>query len=298
MQVSGIQYNPFVQNRYKKPSFRGWERQVYKEISPRNPFITEISHRNNTSVFRNGREIPDMIDDAIDLFRWIPFVNTHIYGCSNGAESYSMLIYTDSKYGEKILSKFLPLRAKDFDAEAILRAKRKTLPITSDEFYRINNFTGGNFNKYFDGKRIGIYPNIDYKNYSGMSYISKIFDKEISTADSWIGGREVRLKEDYARLIQYDVANILDDYKTICPDEPSLVSARNFWPYLGLNNVRNLAKNLGKQMKKGSVLFVGDYDTSWLVNPLRKNPLDLVKLLKDNGFEPYGKTGLVFVKVT
>ena len=71
---------------------------------------------------------------------------------------------------------------------------------------------------------------------------------------------DAEFNKDYAKYIDYEVSDILTDYKKVKPSE-SLVMARNFLPYLGgKDKAYELIINLSKLMHKKSLLVVGDYD--------------------------------------
>lgn len=282
MQINIIQ--PYSFNSNKKPSFGGWERVVYKQTS--NVFAEELNHRNNTYIFRDGHIIPSIVDFMVFRYMDTPKVNTYVYGCSNGSEPYSVLMSMISRYGEEMGQKFTKIKAFDYDSEAIIKAKSKYLPISIEEFEKICDYTLGKFNKFFDGESIGISK--DFNRYLNKDTVFNVFGESKRFEDSIIIGKEVRLRDKYADMIEYSVANILDDYKNIEPDN-SVVFARNFWPYLTTNERSKLAKNLGNQLNDTSMLVLGNFDMNSVAG--------ITNLLGKNGFIRTGKTEPIFEKI-
>ena len=53
MRIQSIQTSNFQdKTKFKKVSFNAWEREVFKV--PKDSFIKELKHRNDTSFFRDG----------------------------------------------------------------------------------------------------------------------------------------------------------------------------------------------------------------------------------------------------
>jgi chemotaxis methyl-accepting protein methylase len=143
-----------------------------------------------------------------------------------------MQLYSSSD--SKTADKFVPIKARDYDPEAIKMAKSGVLPIQGYEIEKIQEYTRGKFNEFFD--------------------VTKEF--QLKTREMM----HIPLKKDYTDKIEFSIANITDDYKNISPDN-SVVFARNFMPYLkSRRTIIELIKNLGEKLKDGSCLVVGDFD--------------------------------------
>jgi chemotaxis methyl-accepting protein methylase len=161
-----------------------------------------------------------------------------------------------SSKNKEFAQKFTPIIAKDYDPEAIKMAKSGKLPIQSYEVERIQTSTNGKFREFFDAPQ-------------KLQFIGK-------------ENIEVSLNREYSNLIDYSVANIIEDYKTIQPED-SCVFVRNFLPYLkDRTTVQRLIKDLGNHLAEGSYLAVGDFDHKGLSS----NRINLQELLEIAGFQP------------
>lgn len=275
---------------YKTPMFGTW----YRSVMATDKFTSAVAYRNNTTLFRGDTEIPQIMDAIVKLHKNTSKIHTRFYGCSFGAEPYSSYMYLLSKYGENILSKFLPFKAMDIDKFAITKAKKGILPVSEEEFFRVQEYTGGKFNKFFNGKEIGI-PDRPIGQYE-FTFIDYIFDRGVyGENDYHEDGPRVRLNRKYLRDIQYSVADVMKDYKNIEP-ENSVTGLRNFLPYLEDEDIIKLVTDLGKHLKKDSCIILGSYD----FNPDRHYCFRLTDLFFDNEFTklPTGLgTSFVFKKI-
>ena len=89
-----------------------------------------------------------------------------------------------------------------------------------------------------------------------LYYEKEKFSIETRTAN-------VAIKKELYDFVDFDVADILTDYKNILPDN-TVVFARNFWPYLTRDIAwsvqKNLLNNLYQQLGKNSYLVIGEFD--------------------------------------
>lgn len=247
-----------IQNNYCSPKFGYWQREVFKTTTT--PVLQELKHRNDTRFYRDGGRWYRIVNMLTEKYKKTPKVNTYCYGCSNGSEPYTFLMELMSVCDKAIVQKFLPIIAKDYDEVAINMAKSNKLPIGASEQNVIKQYTGSSIDKYFDKASCSE----DLEDYYSA--------KPILTNN-----------------VQFGVADILEDYKNIEPNN-TIVFARNFWPYLSDENQKELATNLGHHLGKNSTLIIGDYD---LINHKSNNYIPA--LLWDAGFNPTDKD-TIFVK--
>lgn len=247
-----------IQNNYYSPKFGSWHREVFKPAS--DTVLQELKHRNDTRFYRDGSRWYRIVNMLTEKYKKTPKVNTYCYGCSNGSEPYTFLMELMSICDKTIVQKFLPIIAKDYDEVAINMAKSNKLPIGPCELSNINQYTGNSIDKYFDKA-----PSTG----NSKTYYSA---KPILTDN-----------------VQFSVADVLEDYKNIEPDN-TIVFARNFWPYLSDEKQKELATNLGQHLGKNSTLIIGDFD---LVNLKSNNYIPV--LLWNAGFNPTDKD-TIFVK--
>jgi hypothetical protein len=121
------------------------------------------------------------------------------------------------------------------------------------EFFKIQKYTNGHFKDFFENGE------------------PKFKEKE---------NLQIPLKKKFLDKINFSIADVTLDYEKIEP-ENSLVSIRNFLPYLGSrSNVIELIKNLGEHLKSGSNVMVGNFDHKGL----SEHRINLKELLEIAGF--------------
>lgn len=258
MRIQPIQsYGNIPTRRNNPPMFRSWEREVFS--TSKDTLLKELKHRNDTSFFRDGRFWSSLAYYMLYKYRSTDKVNVYNYACSDGSESYSFLMTLIANWGIENAEKFLPIKAMDYDSVAIEKAKSgiyKIRDYESDRIFKLTNEKADMFlDRYVVDNKILVIP-----------------------------------KEILRNNVEFKVANILEDYKNIKP-ENSIVFARNFWPYLKQDAV-DLVKKLASQMKQNSTLVLGDYD----IAGCKLNGLDLAELLQDYGFKTPLISHLIFEK--
>ena len=213
MQIHSIQnYNKYLQ---PSPTFGKWYRTVYQGETP---LTQKILHKNNTWLYREESFWRLLCYHLAKRFNNIEHINVYNYACSNGMETYTFLMELISNYKEDFVKKFLPIKAMDYDPIAIAEARTGILEIENIEKDKINEYTRGQFNRFFE--------------------------KIPNTKSSY------RVQRELTDNVIFSVADIREDYKKIEPIN-SLVLARNFWPYLGKQMPLNkMAKKLYEQMDK------------------------------------------------
>ncbi len=248
-------------NSYNAPTFGHWNRSVYKNTPSG---FKQLIHRNDTSFFRyiknaqdgNSRNYWDSLIKYIgQKYANTPKVNVYNYACSDGSEPYSFLMSMMTNFTENICNKFGTIQARDYDVEAINKAKIGIYSVIQKEFERILECTNHREKRFFEI----LDSNFDSeKNYN----IYKLSPKNILTSK-----------------IDFKVANILKDYKNI-KKKNCIVSAKNFWPYLK-EDIPILAEKLSKQMGENSLLILGDFDRRGCYN----FNIDICRLLISKGFK-------------
>lgn len=221
-----------LNNTNKNCNFKNWNREVYAKSL--NLKSKQLLYRNDTSFFRDRDYWPKLLNYLIEKFKNIPKVNVYNFGCSDGSEPLSFIMYFLSNKSKEIQDKFLPVKAFDIDNDAINRIKTKfPYRVTDIEMNRINEYTNGNFNNFF--KHI---PNTE-------NYIAN--DILYSKIDAKIG-------------------DIKKEYKNIEPNN-SIIFARNFWPYIeGMERRQIVLNKLSERLNNNSYLVIGEYDirgTGW-----------------------------------
>ncbi|GEM_PF-2049532 len=234
-----MRVNSINNQQYTNPAFGSFYRNVY--LPTEGGLTQKVLHRNNTWLFRPSTEYWSALTFfLIDKYKNVPKVNIYDYACSSGHEAYSIVMQFISKLGVQKAEKFFPVIAKDYDEFVINMAKTGKFDLDPSEHNLINRVTCGNADDFVK-----------------LDHMHEYWNDENSQCIGSIGVYNATplLKD----RVNFSVANILDDYKNIKPDN-SVVFARNFWPYLELGKQRELAENLYNHLGENSVLIIGDYE--------------------------------------
>ena len=210
-----------------------------------------LKYRGDTRICRDDLYFPEVVDFLDKKYKDATKVNVIMHACSNGEEVYSFLGVLVSRLGEKS-SKFLPVSARDFDAEHLKLAKKGVYQITKSEYMLANNYMNGNFYTYFD--------------YLPNKIIKDPLLKYTNT---------VKVNDMLKTLVNFQQSDILEDSKRT-DFKNTILFARNFWPYLSNVQRHELARTLSKNMDSSSTLIVGDFD---------EEEANISALLKMYGFE-------------
>lgn len=253
-----------IDNYNRNVNFKAWIRRVDKI---NNCGQKVLSHCNTTCFFRPDFGWEKATKFIIEKYKDLPKVNVYNYGCSNGSEIYSFLMYLESNYGENILNKFSPIIAKDFDNFAIEVAKKGILSANIEELNNINKYTHNKFLNYFD------------------------IDKEFSFKNDVV----IKPKKNLSDKVFFETADILKDYKNIKPNN-SIVFARNFWIYLSDEDRKELAKNLYNHLGENSLLILGSHDNHQNYQNTFRSPLNMLKIAGFKQLDPLKLDTYIFTK--
>lgn len=214
-------------NTNNKPSFKYWYRNVYHYPNMQK----KVLYRNDTCFFRDEGLWCDVIDSLVKEFKDVSKINVRFYGSSNAEEIFTFLMRLIVSYPKEIVNKFTNVIARDIDPLTIEKA-RGFHTISADEKRAINSYTNNNFDRFISLNKL------EESNGQPLYTISnELYDK-----------------------IDLGVADIREDYKNIKPSY-NFISMRNFFPYFETWMERQqLLRNIGKQMKSNSFIFVGEFD--------------------------------------
>ena len=257
-----------IQNNYCQPktsfkSYDGFVRGTNRELF--NIGADNCMYKINSELMRPSVGYMIKLFDFIkDFYKNIKKVNLYSYGCSYGSEPTSFLMTMLSFWNENDCMKMFPVIAKDINPMAIDHAKRGTIILDDYEINKCmnNSIDIHEFAYYMDDAKENMYGDPQY---------------------------EYKLRPCIRKNIKYSVANILEDYKNIKPNN-SIVSARNFWPYLRVDKQKELADKLSKQLRENSLLITGDFDNSYIYQRT-----GISKLVQDYGFKPISECDNVFI---
>lgn len=260
---------------YYNPNFKYWERTVIGQS------------KNDTFTYRDKGWWVRFCNYINHFFKDSTKVNVYNWGCSDGEESATFVMQMFSNFPDTA-EKFTPVYAKDYDPLAIKTAKEYTLPLCIDEIYDINYYTNNKLDEFLTNipdyyKQLINMSRIDLGHY--LCKYKELKDKV----------HHAKFSEKYTKYIDYEVSNIMEDYKIIKPKE-SLVIMRNLLPYLepetlhftyfGHDNVHYLLENLSNQMQEKCVIALGRMD-------LHENQV-LNNCIKSFGFEASNVWGVYY----
>lgn len=230
-----------IQKIQSNTSFKSWQREVYKKTQ--SGMITELKHRNDTWFYRGSFDYNYFPKFLEEFFQNVEKVNTYFYGCSDGSDAYSFMMPMILQLKEKAM-KYFPIKALDYDNDAIQKAKYGLLNIENDEKDKIEYYTNKKMSDFLENKK------------------DKLYKPKSILSDNII----------------FKNGDITKDYRKIKPNN-TILAARNFWPYLEIEDRRTLAQKLYNHMGEKSLLIVGEYDLQeWDVN--------LNSMLYKIGWEP------------
>ena len=92
-------------------------------------------YKNHTTFFRNDRFWNGLTYFLTEHFKNTKKVNVYSFGCSDGSEPYTFIMRMLNSF-EKKPEKFFPIIARDFDSEAIQRAKRNNYFLTNGYHFK------------------------------------------------------------------------------------------------------------------------------------------------------------------
>lgn len=207
-------------------NFRGFSRTVYK--TGKCATDENILHRNNTWFFRKDLNWKMFADFLKNKFNTTEKVHTFVHACSDGREAYTLLMALDSVLDEKEVEKFCPIIAKDYDLFAINQARKNFFEIDDIEKSRINYYTNGKFDEYFEST-------------------SKLENRYKAT------------KKLTDRVV-FEQGDFTKEYNKL-PQENCVLLVRNCWPYFSITNQYTLPNKLCEHFEKNSAIVIGGFDS-------------------------------------
>ena len=216
-------------------SFSGFITKEHKMQFEKGQFIDtvtgQIYNRHKTQWARNDIDWCKFQQYLKQKYKTIDNVDILIFACSTGEEAYTMAIILNKLYPD---SKF-KIKAFDIDEDTIKKCNSdKKHGILVDEYelngfeYRLN-IKHDEACKYFQKVPCG------YKNF-------------------------YRLNEDILQCVEFEKANILTSLDTINSSKPTILMARNMWPYVDSKFYQEFADELYKKMFPNSIVIVGRFD--------------------------------------
>lgn len=226
---------------YTSVGFQGNNRRVTDKTGA-------LLYKTTTYFFRNDLDWDKFINLLISKYQNTPRVNLIDHICSNGPETYSLIMKLLTRLGINA-EKFFPIQAKDINKENILSAQNGGgMGISNEDIYRINYYTNNNINNF-----------LNFKPSQNPEHQLAVTAKPI-------------LKN----RVQFSQGDIFQDIENI-PGKNTVLLCRNFWMYLKEDECELLAKKLGSKFDNTSLIVLGEHD----INKSRA-----AEYLKKYGFIP------------
>lgn len=218
-----------------------------KEMKFTNSKKGQILCSNTTDFFRDDIYWGWLARNLNTLFPKDKKVNVYNFACSDGSEAYTLAISLIEKLGEKEAQRFFPIKATDIDPYIIEEAKSGRVFAEEYDIEKLKEETGNNIEKYFTMKKVE-------------------------------NGYILEAKDILKNNIEFSRGDFLSGLDNI-EKENNLILCRNFWAYLGEDEIIKCTKKLHKKLDESSIILIGHYDL-------------------DNGYPPSFLTELSFDCVT
>lgn len=177
-------------------------------------------------------------------------VNIYNAACSDGTEPFTLIMSLLKVNGKEKSEKFFPIEAFDLNTRLVKKAKTGEIHFLPG-LYGVIDFLNLKFRTLFGDTRF-----LSYKKQKH-------------------GGFGVKMNDDVRRMVNFRVGNVISKVRNI-EGENTVFLCRNMWMYLTAAERIKLAEKLGQNLKKNSVVVLGQYDLS---------NSNARKLLLKNGFE-------------
>ena len=248
MQVNYINCNSY-DNSYKynnrTTDFKARSTKVLKENG-------DIAYRTLSNFYRADLNWRRFVDYIINKYKNVDKVNIINHACSAGYETYSLLMLLINTLGEENCKKFFPIIARDVDNDVIKYAKKGKLEATPAEYGFAYNF-GSVFQSHY-------YKEDIFNDYCKVSRLKKPSNYD-DLKDDDCGANEYLISF-YPKLknyINFQQSDVFND-KDLINKENTILLLRNVWPYFGDDGIDKLIDFLAKNMKKSSLLVIGNFD--------------------------------------
>ena len=180
-------------------------------------------------------------------------VNFIVYASSTGEEPYSLEILLNKIYGS-----YVPIKAFDISQSII------------DE--NIKHQKEGVIIELKDARKIFDTLNLDS--------FSDYFKADKITGD-------IKLNRKITDSVEFKRSNILEDIDKIDSSKPSVIFARNMWPYVKNSEYKEFCEKLRKKSAPKSMFIIGVYDYNGESYLLNSNSFP--NFLSKSGFKPVSR---------
>ncbi|OGI04902.1 MAG: hypothetical protein A2Y25_00560 [Candidatus Melainabacteria bacterium GWF2_37_15] len=263
MQISG-NYNPYTQPLYRKQPTRVSFGTTVPRISVINP-ETESELNPQTKLFRDDINWNFLTKTIKKHFP--EGTKIYCYAGSDGSEAYSLAM--------KLIDKFGDIEAEKFSIESI-DLNKENIDLANSGLLGIDE-TG----RWPD--RHSFNDNIKHKRFE--DYFTEDDTRKpvkYDCEDNPMTISYYKVAKELTEKIEFKQGNILKDTKKEF-EKPCVVMFRNAWYTLGDSNIEKLADNLSSNLKKGSLVVIGETENHHRDSEL-SHRVDI--LLENKGFKP------------
>ena len=208
----------------------------------------EIFNRHNTEFCRADMNWKKLEDILRKKYPNPDNVNFIIYAASTGEEPYTIAILLNKIYGKPIPIKAFDI-SKDVIEENIKKQKEGVFIDIKDVRKIYETLNLGDFNSCFRADRT-----------SG----------------------DIKIDRKITDSIEFSQSNIIEDIDLIDSEKPTVLFARNMWPYVHFTQYKGFCKKLNEKLTPNSLFIIGSYDYNGEVGFLNSN--DFPRILTKNGF--------------
>lgn len=243
-------YSPYL-SRNKVPHF-GSTARSYADKSG-------LAIGNHTSIYRNDIEWDKLAEYIVKNFKDKEKVNIEQYACSDGSESYTIILSLLKAAQNKNIRKFFPIKAFDIDNEVITKAAQEGIINLEEkdlERLKTNGFKSEEFFTKSD-KRLWLKQESLY--FTGKTYnVSQYLQDKV----------------------MFDKGNMFVEIGNLKDNSNTVLFCRNILLYMDDCEHQYFIEKAGEKLKKGSLLVIGTLD---------RDSNYLEKYLHQYGFAPVMK---------
>lgn len=203
----------------------------------------KLLYKNNTCFFRDDVQWEPLVEFLEKWSNTTEKVTIYSFGCSEGAEPFSLAMLLIEKIGKEKAKKFFPIIASDIDSKILENPKRGIITVSKDDLQYIKKVIGESYRKYitFDSN---FRQNNEFQEQVCLGQIKPILEDTVT----------------------FKTCNFADDIPSIKPYN-SFVMCRNFLNYYNYyTEQRPLVKRLSEQLGNNSFCLLGDYDGNDMIN--------------------------------
>ncbi len=220
-----------------------------------------VYNRDTTSFLRSDLDWQKLAKYLDKKYKETEKVNVYNYGCSNGAETYTLALIL-SNLTDKDSDKYFPIIAKDIRKSQI--ADNIFNKVMDDIVFYDNS-----------SKKSDIMTQLlaDNENRDYFYFINDIYNTQ-----------EIHIKPKLAKKVEFTYGNILNDVDKIDSKAPSIIFCRNMWQYIDEKEYSEFFEKLYEKLAPNSIIIIGYYDIENDAHQRHKNAID--DYILEAGFVP------------